>query len=59
MSVAVHPLYRDEAKVKELSEWFLSGGHSVFQMFQFCGNEKAHSEFLLEARNGCCHWGAG
>ena len=41
-----HPLYSDEELVRSLSNWALSHGFSVFQLFQM-GEEREHSEWLL------------
>jgi hypothetical protein len=47
MDLSQHPLYRDESAVRQITEWHLSQGRSVFQLFQFPGGELEHSLRLL------------
>jgi ubiquinone/menaquinone biosynthesis C-methylase UbiE len=43
-----HPLYSNEALVKQVTDTHLSQGHTVLQMFQLAGGEKSHSRQLLD-----------
>jgi SAM-dependent methyltransferase len=45
---ADHPLYADESKVAAVTDWLLSKGHSILQLFLlYQGNERMHSLSVL------------
>jgi|SRR5215469_3901220 len=48
MHFTTHPLYRNEATVKAITEILLSAGQTVFQLFQYPGGEEEHSTFMLQ-----------
>lgn len=47
MDMAAHPLYRDDALVRAVTQWHLDEGHTVFQLFQFGDSEAEHADVML------------
>lgn len=51
MQFETHPLYKDPAQVKNVTQGFVNSGHTVFQLFQFGGGERTHSLQVLSLAN--------
>ena len=48
---AGHPLYGDDRTVAAVTDWLLSKGHSILQLFLLAPNEREHSLMVLERVN--------